>query len=186
METEFKDVYGTYWAEDLPKGKYHIVLEVEYYDVYYKKKVIGNVWKGCILGPDNKCIESSLDGCPNIRSPFHDEGGFTKIYRMTVASFNTLEDSKVVKEFIDSETFSNKLVDGAKYWVNKFGTDYTKNESFSNENAVQPKEAPKKVNQTTDQQVVQSLISKNATKIRDLEQQLRELRLIQKGLKKQR
>lgn len=180
---EFKKVYGTYWAEDLPKGFYHVVLEVEYYDGYCNKKVIGEVWKGCILGLDNKCIMRSLEGAPQIGSPFYSQGK-GKNYRMTVASFKTLEDTVCVKDFFDDLELSSNLIDSAKYWINKLGTDYTKNEPFSNEKVV--KEAPKKVNQTTDQQVVQSLISKNATKITDLEKQLRELRLIQKGLKKQR
>jgi len=180
---EFEKVYGTYWAEDLPKGFYHVVLEVEYYDEYCNKKVIGEGWKGCILGLDNKCIMRSLEGAPQIGSPFYSQGK-GKNYRMTVASFKTLEDTVSVKEAIDSKGSSDRMIDGAKYWVTYYSNDYTVGESFSNEKVV--KEVPKKVNQTTDQQVVQSLISKNATKITDLEKQLRELRLIQKGLKKQR
>lgn len=183
---EFKDVYGTYWAEDLPEGKYHVVLEVKYVDSFKEKEVTGDMWKGCILGPNNNCIVKSKENCPGIGNAFHSFGSRSRTYRMTIASFDSFEDVKEVKEFIDDKTLSDMVIHGAKYWIDKFGSDYTKNESFSNENAVQPKEIPKKVNQTTDQQVVQSLISKNATKIRDLEQQLRELRLIQKGLKKQR
>lgn len=181
---EFEKVYGTYWAEDLPKGFYHVVLEVEYCDDYFNKKVIGEVWKGCILGPNNSCIVSSLEGSPKLGSPFHSEGGSSKIYRMTVASFETFEDTVCVKEAIDDKGSSDRMIEGAKYWITYYSNDYTVGEPSSNEKAV--KEVPKKVNQTTDQQLVQSLISKNATKITDLEKQLRELRLIQKGLKKQR
>jgi len=180
---EFEKVYGTYWAEDLPKGFYHVVLEVEYYDEYCNKKVIGEVWKGCILGLDNKCIMRSLEGAPQIGSPFYSQGK-GKIYRMTVASFETFEDTVCVKEAIDDKGSSDRMIEGAKSWITYYSNDYTVGEPSSNEKAV--KEIPKKVNQTTDQQLVQSLISKNATKITDLEKQLRELRLIQKGLKKQR
>lgn len=180
---EFEKVYGTYWAEDLPKGFYHVVLEVKYYDASCNKKVIGEVWKGCILGLDNECIMRSLEGSPNLGSPFYSQGK-GKNYRMTVASFKTLEETELVKEAIDDKGSSDRMIEDAKYWATYYNNDYTVGDPFSNENVV--KEVPKKVNQTTDQQVVQSLISKNAAKITDLEKQLRELRLIQKGLKKQR
>ena len=179
---DFEKVYSVYWAEDLPKGFYHVVLEVKYFDSFKNKEIIGDVWKGCILGPDNTCVVTSKDHYPAIGSPFYSMGS-GKDYRMTVASFKTLEDTITVKEFIDSETLSNDLLDGAKHWIKAFDRDFTKNETYFN---VRVNTTLNKVNQTTDQQVVQSLISKNATKIRDLEQQLRELRLIQKGLKKQR
>jgi hypothetical protein len=183
-----KTIYSRYWAEDLPKGFYHVVVEVEYYDAYEKKTVIGNVWKGCVLGPDNKCIESSLDGRPNIGSFFY-SGGEQKVYKMIIATFNNIEAAKSYKEIIDRtahyDFIDNQLIRGAKFLIESYETDYTIDVSFNDKNN-EIKETPKKVNQTTDQQVVQSLISKNATKIRDLEQQLRELRLIQKGLKKQR
>ena len=173
--------YGGY----LPEGYYHVVLNVEAGKKDWES--FGNeesgVWELCVLGPANNCIQQSPELAPAIGSHFN-PGGFPKSYKLTVVSFKSHASAEIFREILigKGEWKDYQISPELDFVTKKNQEDYI-TDSFTKFSDSLKKI---KVNQTTDQQLVQSLISKNATKITDLEKQLRELRLIQKGLKKQR
>ena len=192
--------YSKHFAGYLPEGYYHVVLKVQ-----YKNDKHNPVWDGCILGLDNKVIKSSPEDCPMIGASFgskgdnKDYGGeYEDNYILTVLSTKDKETAIRFAEFFNNQSVESKfnfVEVGVKYWVEHDNSDFTlgvlntklnsKYEAVDFAIFDESKEE-KKSTQTNIQKAAQSLIAKNAVKIKELEDELKSLRIVQQYLKKQR
>lgn len=176
-------------AAELPKGNYKLVIAVNSKSDWQKTNTLNNVWDLCILGPDNTCVERSLKGSPGIGSTFYDpkygekrspfalsiyEGDFEfcqnmkkvlqempKLHKELKEELNELFRSKITGTFFDS------------CWWEEAGEFNTWHD-----------DTPKI--QTEDQRIAQKHVDLNKAKITKLEKELKDLRELQKFLKKQR
>lgn len=189
--------YSKRFAGYLPEGYYHVVLKVQCEN--YENDEHNPVWDGCILGLDNKVIKPSPEGCPLIGSCFWNEGSSSyNYYKLTVYSTKDEESAIRFAEFFNNQSVESKfnfVEVGVKYWIEHDDSDFTlgilntklnsKYEGIDFAIFDEPKEE-KKSNQTNIQKAAQSLIAKNAVKIKELEDELKSLRIVQQYLKKQR
>ena len=190
---KFSAKYSKHFAAYLPKGYYHVVLRVEYKEEKCKDNP---VWEGCILGPDNHCIKSSKEGYPATGSAFWSgQSRSEDYYKMTVVSFDDFEDAKDFVEVFDS--YPDIIKSGAAELISHNKLDFTVETEYSNTPKYNPPEfswfaeyteqsEEDKSTQTYIQKAAQSLIAKNAVKIKELEDELKSLRIVQQYLKKQR
>jgi len=177
-------------AADLDKGKYKLVIAVNGSAGHFNNDNIkNNVWDLCILGPDNTCVEKSLKGFPDIGSTFYDPcfGRVSSDYILTIyeGDFEFCQKMKKVLQATPKlhQELKEELNDLSQPKIIGTSIDYCWWEEAGEFNTW-PDDTPKE--QTEDQRIAQKHVDLNKAKIAKLEKELKDLRELQKFLKKQR
>lgn len=175
--------YNVLNAADLPKGNYKLVIAVNIKSDWKKTNTLNNVWDLCILGPDNTCVERSLKGSPGIGSSFY-YGHKRSDYTLTIyeGDFEFCQKMKKVLQATPKlhQELKKELNDLFRSKITGTSIDYCWWEEFN----TWPDDSPKL--QTEDQRIAQKHVDLNKVKISKLEKELKDLRELQKFLKKQR